>query len=276
MGQDLKTVGAGRTAKIFRYGEKQVVKLFKETFPDKAIEEELAIGTTLNHVELDLPKTYERIDLNGRKGIILDYIEGKSMLQHLAIEPWMVLSYSKRMAWLHHRIHSATVPRSHLIPSLKNSLADKISRVPLLTLDERTAIGSYLSELQDGSAICHGDFHPDNIILTKNRLVTVDWITARIGDPTADVARTWLLLTMGTLPENKSAFEIYLARNLRDLFCRGYLREYKKLSDFSTDEFEAWKLPVAAARLIENVSDQENQNLLQFIRSRMAPTGNCH
>jgi hypothetical protein len=112
-------------------------------------------------------------------------------------------------------------------------------------------------------------FIPDNIIVAKDRLVTVDWITARIGNPIADVVRTWLMLTMGTLPENKSAFEIFLAKYLGDIFCYGYIREYMNISNFSTNEFEAWKLPVAAARLIENVSDKENQNLLTFIRSEL-------
>jgi hypothetical protein len=74
---------------------------------------------------------------------------------------------------------------------------------------------------------------------------------------------------MGTLPENKTAFEIFLAKHLRDMFCRSYLREYKKLANFSSQEFDEWKLPVAAARLIENVSDQENQNLLRFIGMKL-------
>jgi hypothetical protein len=74
---------------------------------------------------------------------------------------------------------------------------------------------------------------------------------------------------MGTLPENKTAFEIFLAKKLRDMFCRRYLKEYKRLSNMDSDELEKWKVPVAAARLVENVSDQENQNLLKFIRLKL-------
>lgn len=265
----LQKVGSGRTATIFRYSQKQVVKLFKPTFPRNAIEKEFQIGLTLNHFGFDIPQTYEIVNLNNDKGIILDYIPGSSMLNNLARKPWLVLSYSKLMAKLHFKIHTTSISQNQSIPLLKESLADKISRVSLLSREEKEVILSDLSTLKDGFSICHGDFHPDNIIISKDRLVTVDWITATIGNPIADVARTWLLLTMGTLPENKSAFEIYLAKNLRDLFCRGYLREYKKLSNFTADELEAWKLPVAAARLIENVSDQENQNLLQFIRGEL-------
>jgi hypothetical protein len=102
--------------------------------------------------------------------------------------------------------------------------------------------------------------------MSKDRLVTVDWITARIGNPIADVARTWLLLSMGTLPDDKNAFEIFLTKYLRDSFCNSYIREYINLSKLPDSELESWKLPIAAARLIENVSDHENQNLLKFIR----------
>jgi tRNA A-37 threonylcarbamoyl transferase component Bud32 len=239
--------------------------LFKSTFPQKAINEEFEIGRCLNLSGLSIPTTYEIIEVDDTKGILLDFVEGRSMLQNLASKPWLVLRYAKKMANLHFNTHRADFKGNKCIKPLSQSIADQISRVNLLTSEEKTAILSYLSCLPDGSSLCHGDFHPDNIIVSKDRLVTVDWITARLGNPIADVARTWLLLTMGTLPENKTAFEIFLAKHLRDIFCSGYLQEYRKLSNFASQEFEKWKLPIAAARLIENVSDQENQNLLRFI-----------
>lgn len=265
----LQKVGTGRTATIFRYGQNQVVKLFKPAFPRKGIDEEFQIGLTLNHFGLDIPQTYEIVSLDNGKGIILDYIPGSSMLNNLAKRPWKVFSYSKMMAQLHFKIHTTSISPNQSIPLLKQSLADKISRVSLLSREEKEVILSLLSTLSDGASICHGDFHPDNVIISKDRLVTVDWITATIGNPLADVARTWLLLTMGTLPENKTSFEIFLAKNLRDLFCSGYMREYQKLSNFSFREFEEWKLPVAAARLIENVSRFENEKLLGLIRTEL-------
>lgn len=124
----LQKVGAGRTATIFRYGLKQVVKLYKPTFPRKAIDEEFQIGLTLNHLGLDIPQTYELVDLKEDKGILLDYITGISMLQNLASKPWMVFSYSKQMARLHFKIHRTPISNNQSIPSLKESLTDKISR----------------------------------------------------------------------------------------------------------------------------------------------------
>jgi len=265
----LKKINAGRTATIFRYGDEKVLKLYRPSFPEKVIDEEFQIGLQLNNVGLDVPHTHELVDYNGSKGIVFDFISGASMLQSLPKRPWKVFAYAALMAQLHFKIHSAQTSRVTGLTRLKETLHDKISRVSLLTSDEKELIISQLSELKDGSTICHGDFHPDNIIISSTRMVTVDWLTARIGNPVADVARTWLLLTMGTLPENKTALEVYLAKIFRDLFCRRYLSEYKKLSNYSHCQLEKWKLPIAAARLIENVSEIENRNLLKIIRSKL-------
>lgn len=262
-------VGAGRTATIFRYGQNRVIKLFRANFPKQAIVDEFEIGRSLNSSGLNIAITYDLIEIDNTKGIVFDLIDGQSMLQNLAKKPWLVLSYSKKMARLHLAIHKTCIGKNNCINSLSKSLAEKISRVNLLSNEEQNAILQHLASLPNGYALCHGDFHPDNIIISKDRLVTVDWITARTGNAIADVAQTWLLLSMGTLPEGKSKFEVFLAKHLRDLFCRSYIKEYQQLSNISLEALDDWKLPVAAARLIENVSDRENQNLLKFIRMKL-------
>jgi len=266
---DLQRINAGRTATIFKCTDHQVLKLFRSTFPEHGIDEEYKIGTYLYNLGLDIPRTYARMHFEGSHGIVFEYIPGQSMLQKLASAPWKVFSYAKQMARLHWKIHSTRISDAAEIPSIKESLTSKILRVRLLTSFEKATIISHLSTLKKGNAICHGDFHPDNIIVSTDRLVTVDWLTERIGNPIADVARTWLLLTMGTLPDHKTAFENMLAKYLRDTFCRAYVSEYRRLSNFESSEFDKWKLPVAAARLIENVSDQENENLLKWIRMKL-------
>jgi hypothetical protein len=265
----LNKIGVGRTATIFRYGNDQVLKLFKSNFSQHAIQEEFEIGRSLNLSGLSIPTTHEIIEVDQAKGILLDFIEGRSMLQNLARKPWLVFRYAKIMANVHFKIHGTDVRGNNCIKSLSQTIADKISRTSLLTSQEKSAILSCLSFLPDGSSLCHGDFHPDNIIMSKDRVVTVDWITARIGVPMADVARTWLLLAMGTLPDDKSRIEVLLAKHLRNWFCGAYLKEYRRLSNLNLNEFESWKLLVAAARLIENVSEVENKNLVTFIRSEL-------
>jgi len=51
-----------------------------------------------------------------------------------------------------------------------------------MTAAERAA----LRELPDGEALCHGDFHPRNVIVDGDELTIIDWVDASSGPPAAD------------------------------------------------------------------------------------------
>ena len=54
--------------------------------------------------------------------------------------------------------------------------------------------------MHEHSKLCHGDFSPENIIVTKSgKLVAVDWVHATQGNASADVARTYLLLALNDI-----------------------------------------------------------------------------
>ena len=59
--------------------------------------------------------------------------------------------------------------------------------------------------------LCHGDFNPSNIIVGDDgKLYVIDWVHASQGNASADVARTYLLLSL----KDKKKAELYM-----DLFC---------------------------------------------------------
>ncbi|MFD1910018.1 phosphotransferase family protein [Paenibacillus rhizoplanae] len=57
---------------------------------------------------------------------------------------------------------------------------------------------SRLAELPDGEKLCHGDFHPDNILM-DDKLWVIDWMTGVRGNPAADVARSVIMFSIGGL-----------------------------------------------------------------------------
>src|SRR5262249_32610054 len=59
-----------------------------------------------------------------------------------------------------------------------------------------------LEALPDGDRLCHGDFHPANVLVGRNGPAVIDWTGATRGDPAADLARTRLLLQAGAVPEH--------------------------------------------------------------------------
>lgn len=46
----------------------------------------------------------------------------------------------------------------------------------------------------DGPSVIHLDLHPDNVILSPDGPVVIDWPNATVGEPSVDVATTWLIV----------------------------------------------------------------------------------
>lgn len=90
----------------------------------------------------------------------------------------------------------------------------------------------------DGNVLCHGDFHPDNILMSPRGAVIIDWPDASQGHPLADVARTSLLARLAELPPGipgRRALQYG-----RALFHQIYLRGYLKRQRARRRELDAW------------------------------------
>ena len=63
--------------------------------------------------------------------------------------------------------------------------------------------------------LCHGDFHPFNLILSKEEKVKViDWVDASSGDIRADVFRTYLLYSQSSVELAEMYLHIYCSRTV--------------------------------------------------------------
>ncbi|MBN1094319.1 phosphotransferase [Blastococcus sp. TML/M2B] len=52
----------------------------------------------------------------------------------------------------------------------------------------------------EGDALLHLDLHPDNVLLTADGPVVIDWTNAARGRPEVDVADAWLAMSVGSVP----------------------------------------------------------------------------
>ena len=94
------------------------------------------------------------------------------------------------------------------------------------------------------NAICHGDFHPLNVLVAGSEVTgVVDWGWVTIAQPELDVGATVALLTHGPLNVLRPARP--LVRVLRRFTVRRYLRAYASRRHLDLDEvryFEALRL----------------------------------
>ena len=114
-----------------------------------------------------------------------------------------------------------------------------------------------LERLPDGQAICHGDYHPGNLVITRRGPVVIDWMSASHGNPVADVARTTLMFRMAGVPEYYSPETQQAVDQARRSFYEAYLSAYLSRRPFPVEEIEAWIPVLAAARLCEGIVEEE-------------------
>jgi aminoglycoside phosphotransferase (APT) family kinase protein len=124
-----------------------------------------------------------------------------------------------------------------------------------MTETQRASVLRALDARPVGQSICHMDFHPDNILITQAGARIIDWPNVCAGNPWADVARTYLMLTIGEPPPGSSFARILILA--RELLRRTYLNRYLTIHPDTNHELAAWTPIIAAARLADNIPGEQ-------------------
>lgn len=257
-----RLIAQGRTAEIFAQGDDRVLKLFRANISQKSVAKEYTLARIISETGVPAPAVFEIVSVDGRWGIVYQRIAGKTMLELLARSPQSYRRQARRLARLHHSIHQHSAIN---LPGQKQVLAESISKVRALSYQDKQKILHHLETLPRGDRLCHGDFHPDNVMVYSGEAVVLDWMNACIGSPAADVARSVLLLRDAAPLSPTTGWRTKLISIFRKGFFTAYLREYYSLSGIDPEQVAAWMLPVAAARLSEALPPAEKRTLLQIV-----------
>ena len=251
-------------AEVFAWGNDEVLKLAREPGATTWVDREALVAGAVADAGMPAPRVVDVVTVGDRRGIVMERVEGPTMLTLLTSRPWLLIKLSRLLAELQSQLHERTVAS---LPPLNEHLQGRIASSEHLTADMKAAAISVLEKLPGGGAVCHGDFHPDNVIMSERGPMIIDWNLACAGNPLSDVARTSLLLTLGEVPGFMARRRLIEA--FRGLAHRLYLKRYMKLNVNVGDELKAWELPVAAARLSEDIEDmsEERAKLLALVKS---------
>lgn len=239
----------GRIAEVYPWGEGRVLKLARGWVPADWVEYEFKIAKIVHASGLGVPEPYELITHEGRPGIVYSRVDGPTMLARIARAPHKANAFARRLAALHAAMHSK--PGAAELPDNHAKLRRTIESVEGAPPDAQAHALRVLDSLPQGGQLLHGDYHPDNVILTPTDAVIIDWTTAARGHPLGDVARTRVLLNVGS-PPNQPLLALLISI-LRKSFERNYLRAYFARSPYRRADLEAWLYPVLFARLGEGI-----------------------
>lgn len=247
-----RIMAQGRYATVYEWDEGTVLKLFREEFPTQLAKREF-LATRLAFEEgLSVPEPHEVVTVKGRSGLVLDLVDGPSMQDRLDASPRrridVVTGNAGRLASIHAELHRLSIPR---LPSQRSRLEEDLTRARGVDRTTRDALLYILGDLPDGDALCHGDLHPRNVIMTPTGPAVIDWQMACRGNPAADVARSLLVMEAG------SEWDSAAVRELRRAFRNAYLHKYCFGARIWPEDVHRWRVVVAASRLAEAFPGEE-------------------
>ena len=103
-----EAVGVGRTAEVLADSVGTVVKLFHGWVPTHLIDaEEFGTGAAVA-AGAPSPRLLGRVERDGRTGLLLERIDGPSMLAELTAHPWRIITLATRLARLQAEIQQCS------------------------------------------------------------------------------------------------------------------------------------------------------------------------
>ncbi len=241
-------LGIGRKSDVYLLEADRVVKLFHAGVALDEVEAEFERHSVVYALGLPVPPVYGRCRFQGREGIIFGRAGETTLLQQTLRNPLRLYTTAASMA----RLHAQTLGfHTQALSPIKDLVRSMSRTVPQGTIlpHQFDLLEGYLERLPEGDAVCHLDFHPDNIMVTSGTPLVIDWALAVRGDAAADVAFTSLLLTLGDPPPGTTALGLKLIAFFRERLFRHYRATLRRLTGMSDEGIRAWRLAILILRL---------------------------
>lgn len=236
-------LGYGITAIVYEQGD-VVTKVFYPKYGKNTAFKEAHMLAVAESGKLQAPRVLGVSENQGYWELRMTKVKGESLLKLIlgeltACNVEKAGELTRQLADIHVEINSKDGTG---LADSKNVIRAKILDHNVLAEEEKERSIAYLERLEGGNALCHGDFHANQIMMQEDGSYRViDFADIGCGNPAGDVALTWLNLSTPPAP-------------LRELFGQIdlpgiYLEEYLAKSGMNREEVEAWIRVQAAAFL---------------------------
>lgn len=280
-----KCIGSGGCSEVFEWGDDKAIKLFRSNTNEYAVNKEYNNMIAAWKSGLPTYRPYEKVELEGRLGIIYERINGQTVmdrfLQGNISSDNVTRSFNDNdkilmddknndiriIARVLNDIHQKSISG---MPDQKEMIKDRISRAAYLTQEEKQYIGRIVDNLPSKDSLCHGDPNPGNFIIREGKPVIIDWMNATTGNPAADIAEYIIMIKYAVLPAEIPNSFCDSFNAIRELVIQTFLDEYIKLSNMEYREIEEWMLPIMAGKLsADAISDKEKKILVEEVRRKL-------
>ena len=260
----MKLLKTGLRSEVYDLGDGKFLKLYNGWVSAELVDYEINVSQAAFEAGIPCARVYETVEIGYRQGIVFEFVEGPDLRHQLMDRPWTIRRYGIEMARLQALVHGNKLSglrsqQAHIVSAIQASYS--------VLKPYWNKIMDCLELVSDGPVcLCHGDFSVENMIVSRNGLMLIDWADAYAGNPLSDVARAWILIHTpyrdGEFPAWTKGFS---GASKKWLFYN-YLQEYLKITGKKKAQYQVWRVPMAAARLKEEVP-REKVWLLNIIKN---------
>lgn len=235
-----------KTKTVYKDSDK-TIKLFVENYSKADIlNEALNQARVEEGTALNVPKLLEVTKIDGRWGLVSEYIEGIPLNKLMEEHPEKEEEYLNLFVDTQMKILSNSVP---LLNRIKDKFRRKLSNAINIDENTRYELMQRLEGMKNHTKLCHGDFNPSNVIIKENgEVYVIDWSHVTQGNASADAARTFLLFSI----EGKSEL------------AEKYINLFSEKSGITKANIQRW-IPIVAATQMTKGKEEEQEFLSNWI-----------
>jgi tRNA A-37 threonylcarbamoyl transferase component Bud32 len=242
-------LGDGGSSEVFAWGEdgRHALKLFRPEY-GFAADREARCTRDVHDAGVASPAVYDTVEVDGRRGIILDRFDGPTLLEQLLRGDRPARDVGAVLASVHLEMHAIEV----------GALPDLAAAVKERGLD-----------FPPGSTLFHGDFHPGNVIVTADGPRTIDWVNAHRAPRAADVAMTVMAVRYLALRSEQEDRALGRERRARAQILDAYMSAYLAAQPAVQPELAFWLRQAANALLRQEPASADADDLHALAEARL-------
>jgi aminoglycoside phosphotransferase (APT) family kinase protein len=173
-------IGEGASSEAYAWAPGQVVKLFKPGLPRRMPWFEVRMIRAVHAAGVPVPEVFGEMTLDGRFGIVLQRLDGPTLLQLTRTGAVTFEQAGAIIAALAMSLQKTPPPPEVLSirDYMEASLRVDDGKVPKHIAGDILAL---IDRLPPGDGLCHTDLSPGNVIMTAEGPKLVDWVAAKRG-----------------------------------------------------------------------------------------------
>jgi len=244
----MEFIANGAQADLYKNND-IAIKLFKKNVSKGEVEYEINLQKMAFELGLPVPKIYDMVEIDGKYGILMEYIIGVPIGEIVFKDQNKFQEYLIKSIEIQINLNNII---ANTFPSMKEILIRNIYHVSEIEITYKQKILDKLEEIYFNNFLCHGDFHFNNLLETSNGIKIIDWVNSSAGNIEADICRTYLLYKIN-----------------HDILAESYIENYCKMAKINKKNILGWLPFLAASRLSEGREKQENEKLKRIIKENL-------